>query len=1622
MNALKKKTLLLGMAVLAACELVHATPLDPLEVSTPREAIPPNIVTTSNKPMLMLATSKDHTLFGPIYTDFEDLDGDGNIDTTFKPDFTYYGYFDAAKCYVYQNNRFEPTATASVTEITNGTKKSKKYSCGGSNQWSGNFMNWATMTRLDVIRKMLYGGKRSTDTATVAKNGAGEITSVSNSLTVLERANLSKDSHSFVKYYRGDDIRDYTPFTPANLTKETGSNKKVYAGLSICNRSTDMGEGGTPVIRLAKGNYLMWATVEGTVCEWGTGSLGKKLARYYKDANKGNGGIAHEESPPSGTADSAYGTAESSELNVRVQVCKAGMLGDERCMAMPENLTTNYKPYGIFQEFGLARSASLAARAEFGVITGSYDKNTNAGALRKNMGDFADEINLESGVFCSANNPCSGTTADGRTRGGGAIQSIDRFVLYGRESGGYAGAKPLPKDLTDGNLPAWGNPIGEMVVQALQYYAHVSPTNLAGSTNDSSKGLVSKPWKDWLDPLSNDNAVRRGLYGNAVCRPMYTMALSSSALSFDGAKGANADNQASTAFGTLFNTQGSLASYTDKIGNAEGLNGTTRSVGAVDGTFGQSCSGKTVSTLSKVSGICPDAPGMGGTYQVAGAALYSNTSRIRNITSPPPDLDTVQDVLKVKTLAASLSGGAARIEVPIPNTDPRKYVYITPESLWNGGGNKQMPGALLTFNAIAAKKPEDAGLPWGSFVVTWNDAQMGGDYDMDIAGFIRYDVVQSGSGYNIKITTDILNVGAGDTGTHGFSVMGTDKDGRYLTHRHNKNDAIMAGADGDLQCLGNNSNDGSRCNVGSDWNKIRDADYPHTMTFKMVGVDNVLVQDPLWYAAKYGYFSSSTRNSNGTFTDLAMPPNQESWDRLKVDGTSGSDGIPDGYFLARRPDILEQQLRKALDALVKSSNAAPAISSSQFITDEFKYVAKFDSTSVSGTLEAYKIDSEGYFEPLYTWEAGKLLHDNHSGSQGNGRAIISNADSGGVAFRWASLPASYKTQLTTASGNVLSDTHAQKLVSYIRGDQSEEGVNGLRPRESNLLGPIINGTPWLQSEPSAAYYGASYAGYAKFARDHKDRSSLLWVPSNDGMLHAFNSKTGAEKFAYVPGALANRLAEIPLQRGTTARTKIGGVDYTTNAVESKPDGSVWAYVDGSPFTADVNIGTGTDPDANKESWRTYLFGTLGRGGKAIYALDVTSVDALSESNAGDVFKWQFTSADDEDLGYIISDPDLHSLSNQALPVVKLNNGRFAVVFGNGQKSKNGKAVLYILFVQGSASGGWVAGTHYIKLVASTGPNNGLSTPRWEDYDGNGTADVIYAGDLQGNMWKFDISSAEANRWAVATEGKPLFRATYNTIVNGQTTVHGLPITTAPILLYMGQGGLMVNFATGNAFERTDFGTGVSYRVYGVWDRPGRVDTIAGSQLAERTATRDTNGQVTLAGDTLDWSKNAGWYWSLPAQSEAVLSNPSLLAGVMSFVSVRPITAEQQAVACNASPNASLYAIDPIAGKAERNVQGTKDVSGTKTLISGRDFTDQKISYAQNNPAKGRGKKTLPCQSGEDGCKCDEDGQNCTKQETICGPGQRSFIALGGTSDAVICYSSSPRMHWREIPGIRTFTP
>ncbi|MDR7377401.1 type IV pilus assembly protein PilY1 [Rhodoferax ferrireducens] len=1684
----------------------QATPVD---VSAPRPLVPPNVTTSSNRPMIMLAASKDHSMFGPVYTDFEDLDDDGTIDTTFKPTFKYYGYFDPTKCYAYDNTskQFNPAASSIIitsTVTTNGvTRTLERYTCtSAQSYWSGNFLNWSTMTRLDVVRKMLYGGTRSTD-------ATGN--------TVLERAKLNWDAHSFVKYYRGTDIRDYTPFTTAALTKTTGSNPNVYAGLSICNLGTNdstTASPNPPIMRMVKGNVRFWATVEYEVCQWrdtyNSGTFGPKLARYYR--NSDIDGISHEVTIPSIARDGATYSSIGPELTVRVKVCDPAFIGEERCQAFPSNSTTNLKPYGLFQEFGYA-AAGTAARAEFGVITGNYSENYTAGTLRKNMGDFADEINPSTGIFChSASSGCATTLAapDGRTTGIGAIKTFDSILLNDRTSRSY-GSSGTPSSVSQGSLSSWGNPIGEMLVQALQYYSYdgstPSPTNPSTTTKDTALGL---PTRAWSDPLSNTNTTRNSLYGNSICRPLNTLLLSSSSLSFDG--------QAATPFATLPNRTGDIASYTNTVGATEGINNSLRSIGSVTGGYGDSCSAKNVVNLSDVSGICPETPAMGGTYQVAGAALYGNTSKIRTVATPPSDLQYVKNALKVKTLAASLTGGAPRIDVLVPGTgtsasNPAKYVYITPESLQGGGGIS----APLTFASISASATH------GAFIVTWNDILMGGDYDMDIVGYLRYDIITNSTtpvSYDIKITTDIPGVCGGGAGTHGFSIIGVknllnaDANGRYLTHQH-YNSGTLSGMPATSQYLcGDNTYrnltspanttyrnltltspafagaySATVCNVtgtgatgdpdiptAAAYCTVKDVDYPVSLTFHMDGASDALIKDPLFYAAKYGSFDSSTKNNNNTYTDLALPPSVDSWDKVKSDGSLGADGVPDNYFLARRPDLLEAQLRKALDSLAKNANSAPATTSGQLAEGSYKYVAKFDSTTVTGDVAAYKLLSSGAFDSNPTWEAGESLKIRAStdyvspNRPGNSRQIITNFGNksttntaAAMRFRWADLPAGYVTQMTTSSTNTLSTTNAALVLNYMRGDQSLESAStGLRERGDNLLGPIVNATPWVQAPPSANFLEYQSPGYTAFANNSVNvaREKLLWVSANDGMLHAFCAEGGgtvcptggSELFAYVPGMLANRLAEIPLQRGIVGRTRLQGANFTLDATETQPDSTVWAYVDGSPFTADVktNIVAATSTTVETGTWKTMAFSSLGRGGRGIFALDVTNISTLAaaESNPNSIFQWQFTRDDDDDLGYLVGDIGTNTNTRQANPVVKLNNGKFGLLLGNGYRSANGKAALFILFVDGpSITSGWTG--QYVKIVADAGPNNGLMGVTWLDRDNNGTADAVYAGDLKGNLWKFDISSTVSTaNWDVAYKGtgtpavnRPLFTAQNSVTTGNVTTVTPLPIVAAPEYVYPAFDGLIINFGTGNALETGDFPkTSVPQRIFGLWDRPAFSSTDQNgtgpmiqpdlSTLVTRAYARSSTGVVTATPNSttggvstytaIDWTSKDGWYFNFPGASpppntpnlsEMLLADPDVQAGYLLFPTVRQKVGTES---CNNTPDVTLYIIDPIAGIPTRKAQG---LASDGTLIAGTPVISQKWVTVTNRSTATY--KPQTCVAGEAGCNNVNATTGIGEKDATCPPGSKALSSESGSESRTLCYNPLGRVQWREIPGLRT---
>lgn len=1745
------RALLMGGASLLSLAVVHpgwAQSGEGAYKSSPLGLYPPNIGSGASGPMMMLTASKDHTLFSPIYTDYEDIDGDGSVDYTFKPAFRYYGYFDAEKCYGYNAGhaggaRFEPKAMASSTD--------GRFVCPSSQSlWSGNFLNWATMTRLDVVRKTLYGGRRVEDSLKE---------------TTLEMAALAHDAHAFVKYYGGPNMRDYTPFTDQELDG---------AGLTLCSRGTEANGRGAPQLRVAKGNYSLWATTPGTVCNWsevqGGFSFGRKAQEFYRKYGPPNAEKqAHRANLPSRGVDGAVFAGIGPELAVRVQACSKDFVGQgsERCRAYRRTVDgveqISYKPVGLLQEFGTSELTKQPVRAEFGLITGSYDDNFRGGQLRKNIGSVNDEIDLGTGRFChlltgsdGAGN-CTVTAATFVNAAGatvpGIIRSFDGMRLYqagNYNAGGPAIPFPLPREVSNGQFPSWGNPMSEMITQALSYFANLPMGgNVSATTGrDAELGLpVAVSARDPLLDTDNDAVAgvpRKNLYGRSICRPMHTLSISSGAVTHDTDEAGSSEDVygTSTAFmqknvSSGDQAQSTIQAATDRIGQLEGVNGQARSVGSPDAGFGVDCTPKSIGTvvssgLSRVAGVCPEAPAVKGTYLGAGAAFIANTKAIRELA----DLTEANGrsvstsrlpahALRVRSYAATLSGGVARIEVPIPGKSG--VVYITPESSWdfegfdgkNTGGDL-MPGAMLTFRSIYADADS------ASYVVTWNDAQFGGDYDMDIVGFLRWERKESATKpgtYELTVLTDILNHDAGARGAHGFSIIGTDKaaglDSRYLTHG-GENFAV-GGKDSDcnnltvnsqafnLQCAFTDRGMKTSGAGGADgfawptqyggsrvdfYDKAVDGVLTTTVGKKFVvtdGATDVTLRDPLWYIAKYGSFRTGETKfglSTTAVPDALVPGQANNWDQQRnssadCSGTACADGEPDGYFLARRPELLEARLRQLLGNIVANSNSAPAISATQLLSGEFKYQAEFSRDEFSGTVKAFKLSETGTFAPV--WDAGIQL-----ATMGN-RKLISNMEQAGVDVSPSFLEGEsgqpyLKALLGLTSAQSASSSQlelAKSLVSYLGGSRVPEKAGLFRARGVDglgIMGPVVSSTPWVQDSRFAARYSdgvfpstaQSYRGFITDSKTGKRaKQSLLWVGSNDGMLHGVKVDDGKPVLSYVPGPLVGRL--LPSLSASASETV--------------------ALMDGSPFTGDVLVPSSSAAGSSLV-WKTYLFSSLGRGGRALFALDVTPAEGLYTAEPETIFKWGFTASDDawsnstvsekSDLGYNVQDPVKHNVSGQATPIVYLNDGNFWLMHANGHKSDSGRAVLFLFKVSGPGGAAWRNPTTgalngYVKLPTRVEDlDNGLMGVTWVDLDNNDTADLVYGTDLKGQLWRFDLRDSNPANWQVALydpavtgaasrkEGIPLFTAKDS---SGQA----LPITSAPVATFPSYGGIMLSFGTGRALEAGDFpDVNRNQRFMTVWDRGGyegdrtfavpKVPGETANELVERPnvrpvidrtvknaegkdvatfiqrfAFRDESGNVYLAqtndqGEVkldsqgkpvplgaldvalrFDPSIHDGWFFDFPdggTQGEAVISSPGIRSNYVFFTSVRGQTAEEREQACATAPLSTLYALSPVNGLAVNNLL----VNGSYYL--GIPTDDQKLVYVRD--------RSNESADGSDPSNPDPDppctGPDCKSCTNTCGAGTVRFRALGGSTNQCLCLpATSLRIQWRELPGMKT---
>ncbi|MCP3883666.1 MAG: hypothetical protein GY701_35470, partial [Sulfitobacter sp.] len=251
------------------------------------------------------------------------------------------------------------------------------------------------------------------------------------------------------------------------------------------------------------------------------------------------------------------------------------------------------------------------------------------------------------------------------------------------------------------------------------------------------------------------------------------------------------------------------------------------------------------------------------------------------------------------------------------------------------------------------------------------------------------------------------------------------------------------------------------------------------------------------------------------------------------------------------------------------------------------------------------------------------------------------------------------------------------------------------------------------------------------------------------------------------------------------------------------------YVDNAPYARNITDSGGTP--------YTLLTGTLGRGGKGVYALATTTVNPAIEAEAQALMKWEYPNATqpttspgtDADMGYTFG----KAFINNSHLDDGVNGTRWVVILGNGYQSASGKAMLVVL----DAHTGALLG----KIDTGAGSPtlcNGLSVPIMIDPDFDGTVDYAYAGDLLGNMWKFDLRGDTIAEWKVAYYNAtptpmPLFQA-----MNKQG--HRQPITTKPQVVRHPDpslGGYMVIFGTGRYLGNADFGENSVQSFYGIWD-------------------------------------------------------------------------------------------------------------------------------------------------------------------------------------------------------------
>ncbi len=1122
----------------------------------PSSAGDDQVYTTTVPPSVMLVMARDHRLYYKAYDDYSDLDDDGQLDIKYTHSIDYYGYFDPYKVYKYnstptlEKNRYFYPVRFSADKKTSGNP--------ADGEWSGNFLNWAAMARVDTMRKVLYGGYRSYD---------------ENDGTILERTFLPQDAHSWVKVY-----------TPSTATESTDVGTKYLVpwdktSISLCNTTKDASTN-PPLIRVADGEFKQWTSNE----RWQCACVGEHSDDYDTIIPNKTGQWLGDH------------TAKVKVAVNTTDVNGKSLIGTEKVKVYPNG---NIKPIGLLQTYG------ETGKINFGLITGSYDKNKSGGLLRKNIGPITgvssstDEIDANTGKFLT------GTSNKGIISTLNSIRILNYDYSGVSNNGTYNSSDTCPwqlgPDFIEGRCSNWGNPISEMYYEALRYFSGQTATaefSAATKTNDNKLALTSPAW---VDPYNVNN----------FCSRPFIMVISDISPSFDSDQLPVSPFSGSFTgtLGTLNVEEETKAIGATLIGN-EGITG-NYFVGQIGtATSDNQCTPKNATAaigLGQTRGICPTDADRKGSYYLSGMSYWAKRNDLRTTLADEGYKQTVE------TFSIALSTQLPEIKLNVGNS----IVKVMP-SAYNS--TRKNNSTLVHFGI------ESMDATSGKFYINWEDSEQGGDYDQDADGFLSYVIDNSVTPAKITFRVEVNSSSTGDLLKIGYVISGTTNNGVFfLADNHGNVDDRIKGD----TCVSHptNSNMSTSDNQVGYWraddgdNSYNEASWWCGEKTHTVGTDTAAsnLKDPLWYAAKWGAFKDV--NDSGT------PDLQSEWDE-------NGDGDPDTYYRVTNPLRLEHQLNESFKDIMSRgvSHVAPVVSvdeANRTQSGDDLYMAFFkpeDDNYWKGNLKKYGLDRLtrtecGRTKPEWTVTDSQTVSD----EQGTHRKIAADCEGsfyassisywtnpatggdGGFVDRGgtgalllntlrnigsSTIPNDYhlnrtiltykgasdgslvkfnRTNISTTDLNADSTTQWSRLFNFMYGYTYDAnttttlGIGTPKAKRTWIMGDIIH------SEPRVIDYFDEEDGTLE------DR--FVAVGSNDGMLHFFNDDGGGEVAAFVPADLLTKIKDL-----------------------ANP-GSHRYMVDGSPVLYNSSE---IDPVSGYK-YKTLIFGER-KGGRSYWLLDITSPD------------------------------------------------------------------------------------------------------------------------------------------------------------------------------------------------------------------------------------------------------------------------------------------------------------------------------------------------------------------------------------------------------------------------------